>query len=78
MNQKQFIDKILDIGAMYDQSASNEERKKHWNDADKLVLSFISNKVKEEIGPICPECDNPNPHLYENGGGHCEDCNHQW
>lgn len=32
----------------------------------------------DPIYPKCIKCDNPYPHLYENGGGHCEDCNHQW
>lgn len=26
----------------------------------------------------CPACENPFPHLYANGGGHCEECGEQW
>lgn len=26
----------------------------------------------------CLNCENPYPHLYKNGGGHCEDCKHEW
>lgn len=27
---------------------------------------------------ICPECENPYPHLHMDGSRSCEDCGHQW
>lgn len=37
----------------------------------------IKNKGKE-LYPICTNCENPFPHIYASGGGHCEDCGHTW
>jgi hypothetical protein len=27
---------------------------------------------------ICPECENPYPHLHTDGSYSCEDCGHKW
>lgn len=29
---------------------------------------------KKNLKKACPNCENPYPHLYANGSGHCEEC----
>lgn len=43
--------------------------------SDEIVKLFA---IPDVMVPVCPECENPYMHLYENGGGHCEDCGYSF
>lgn len=43
------------------------------------VLKVLEAQKAKSI-TSCPNCENPNPHLYNGGkdGGHCEECDNKW
>lgn len=41
-------------------------------------LPDVSDNEIEARVTVCPYCENPHPHLYEDKGGCCEECHTIW
>lgn len=48
-----------------------------WIEGRNQALS-MSGVVGRSEQLICPECENPYPHVHIDGSRSCEDCGHEW
>ena len=51
-----------------------EKKFESFNEKADLILEMLSEKKKNIV---CPNCQNPHPHLYGDNGGHCEECGYK-
>lgn len=54
-----------------------EEGIEEWKQKCADLESQLNKSIKEEK-VVCPNCENPYPHLHEDGAATCEDCGHEW